>query len=210
MENISQQENTLEHLYVGKLASGENVYDREGGHIHSTVKEDIPKALLTINGEGRDYVQETVSLGGKTWPHFKVTIDKDVDKENLFLAQRVSRKGLSTFIKNKSPDIVGTLVVVLSKNNKHKGQPEGYTIMTAFSGDVAPREPYDPWFDGGYTYNQKRDRQEQREQSLEYWKHHAFIPDEKEFPVVEGTEVPYDTALLKKPLSNPTKDKYIV
>ena len=125
----TKKENSLERPCVGVLASGEKVYDRPNGHIHETVKGDIPLALSRINTLGRDFIVESVTLENKEWKSFKVTIDPEVEKGDLFLARRVSRKGLSVFVKNKEPGITNQMVVVLSKNDLAKSGQDGYTRL---------------------------------------------------------------------------------
>lgn len=195
----NQQENSQEKMFIGKLASGEKVYDIPNGHIHETIKGDLPDALSCINANGRTEIIETVSMEGKQWKSFKVEIDSEKDKDNLFLARRVLRKGLSTFIRNREPTTTNQMVVILSKNDVSKGSPEGYTVMTAFSGSLAPREPWDDYFNGGETEEECLRRKTEKDASFEYWTRHAFIPDQREFPIDQGTEQPYKKDSLLAP-----------
>ena len=217
----NQQENSQEKLFVGTLSSGEKVYDRPNGHIHETVKYDLPEALTYINANGRDQIIETVSLEGRQWKSFKVEIDPEKDHDDLFLARRTSRKGLSTFIKNREPTTTDQMVVILSKNDTSKGYPEGYTVMTAFSGSLALREPWDEYFSGGETDEERAKRKREKDESFEYWTRHAFIPDPKEFPIDEGTQQVYDKNSLHAPFLTaeelksmkpeyPSEEKYLV
>ncbi len=202
---------TPETLQVGVLASGEKVYDRPNGHIHETIRGDLPQALLEINAKGQDKIIETVTLEGKTWKSFKVSIDPEKDKEDLFLARRTSRAGLSTFVKNREPGETNQMVVILSKNDGKFGVADGYTVITAFSGDMAPREPWDAYFNGGTTEDEKTKRRQEKEKSLEYWSRHAFIPDDKEFPIDQGTEQAYAPDKLKFPfLTLEEREKQVV
>ena len=141
MENISQQENSLEKLYVATLASGEKVYDRPNGHIHESVKADMSTIIPHINAYRRDFITETVMLEGRQWVSHKVEVDPSND--DLFLVQRIGREGLSIFVRNRTIETTNRATVVLSRNNTKRGQPEGYAIMTAYSGEPGPREPWD-------------------------------------------------------------------
>lgn len=211
MEDQDKKENSLERPSVGVLASGEKVYDRPNGHIHETIKNDVASALQKINAYRRDFVSETVTLEGKEWKSLKVTFDPETDKDDLFLARRVTRKGLSVFIKNREPGTTNQMVIILSKNNPAKGNQDGYTILSAFSGDPAPREPWDSYFNGGANDEEKAKRRQEKEESLLYWTHHAFIPDDNEFPIDKGTEQPYNKDSLKYQfLTVEEKEKQIV
>lgn len=212
IENKKITENSLERLVVGVLASGEKVYDRPNGHIHDTVRKDLEEILSRIDSKGKDSVMDSVSLEGKTWKSFKVAINQEKDKENLFLARRNNRKGLSPFVKNREPEITDTVTVILAKNDTGRnGGVEGYTVITAFSGDLAMREPWDPYFFGGKTKEEKEERKREQNESLEYWSNYAFVPDENEYPVDEGTISEYDIHLLRFPfLTEQEKEKQII
>jgi hypothetical protein len=127
MENIPLQENSIEKLYVATLASGEKVYDRPNGHIHESVKIDMPAIIPHINAYRRDFITEIVTLEGRQWISHKVEVDSN--KDDLFLIQRVGREGLSVFVRNRKTEMTDQAVVVLSRNDTRRGQPEGYAIM---------------------------------------------------------------------------------
>ncbi len=192
------QENNLERLLLGKLASGENVYDKPNGHVHHTIKEDLASALSRIDSKGRDEIVETVALEGKQWKLFKVKIVQGED--DLFLAQRINRRGLSVFVKNKQAELINTILVILKKNDPGRGQQDGYTVITAYAGEPAPREPWDMWFEQGKTAEEQLERKKLQEESFTYWKQYAFIPDNNEFPIVSGTECEYNEDLLRHPI----------
>ncbi len=82
--------------------------------------------------------------------------------------QRSGREGLSVFVRNRKTETTDKAVVVLSRNDTRKGQPEGYAVMTAYSGDLTPREPWDAWFTGGYTELEKNKRKVLRQEAFEY------------------------------------------
>ena len=180
MQTGIEKEKTQESQRVGMLASGEQVYDRPNGHIHDTIKADLSSALAQIDAQGKDKVVETITLEGKQWKSSKVSIDPEQDKEDLFLARRTGRTGLSTFIRNKKATTTEQMVVILSKNDGTFGIADGYTVMTAFSGDMAPREPWDAYFTSGRTDEEKAVRRKEKEEALEYWSRHAFVPDEQD------------------------------
>lgn len=192
-------ENSQEKLYVGTLASGEKVYDRPNGHIHETIKDDLGLAIAEKRSLLRKEIIETVTLEGKEWKSFKVSISENEDYSNLFLARRKGRAGLTPFIKNREPGVTDKITYILSKNDIRRGVPEGYSVMTAFSGDLAKREPWDAYFTSGVTDADREKRKLEQEESLAYWSKYAFVPDEIEFPIDEDTVVPYDPKLLGKP-----------
>lgn len=212
MNFSNEKENSLEQLYVATLASGEKVFNKPNGHIHDTIKNDLPLALAKINAQGRSFIAESVTLEGKEWKSFKVEIDPEKDKKNLFLARRKDRKGLSTFVNNKEIGTTNLLTVILSKNDVSKGSPEGFTVTTAFPGDLAKREPWDAYFTSGKTDEEREVLKKEQEESILYWSKYAFVPDEHEFPVDEGTIIKeYDSKLLRFPfLTEQEKEKQIV
>lgn len=205
----SKKENSQEDLFIANLSSGEKVYDRLDGHIHETIKQDLHAALHKINTQGRNEIIENVTLEGKKWKSFKVEVDPEID--DLFLARRENRAGLSTFVKGRQVGETNQMVIILSKNDPQRGSPEGYTLLTAFSGDLAPREPWDVYFNSGKTEEEKMKRRKEKEESLKYWTHHAFVPDENEFPVNQLTEQKFSVEALKFPYLTPEeKEKQVV
>lgn len=153
-----------DELVLGKLSSGETVFDRWKSHLHSNsaLSEYLPQALQKTNPNSQDFHIETVDFGNEIG--FSNCVETN-DQDEIVFAQRVGRFGLSRFVKNKESTPSSKLTVILKKI------PEGYLLLTAFIGPKAEKEPWDSMAD---------------KKSLDFWKNHALIWGTEK--IVPGTE----------------------
>ena len=142
-----------EQPVLGRLLSGESVFDRKGSQLHDNpeLKQHLPLALEHIDPQGRAFFVETVDLGETIGESRCVETDPN---DQIVFAQRVGRFGLSRFVINKDAVLTSKLTVILRKGDL------GYEVVTAFIGPKAEREPWDKTADSTST---------------EFWRTHALI-----------------------------------
>lgn len=151
----------------GYLASGELVVDRaDGSHVitHTEVISVLPEALAKISSQGRDFIVEEVEMErivGNT-----ICVETSEDDEIVY-AQRLNRRGLTRFVKNRRPKPCSTVMLYLKK------VAEGvYITFTAYVGKQAPAEPWDKKY--------------ANQESLDFWNSHALVWGGEE--TISGTE----------------------
>ncbi len=152
---------------LGKLATGEDVFDRTPSHIHSGVTEDLLSfALSKITPEkGEERVKRTVDFGRKIG--VCVCVKTDANDEIIY-TQRVNREGLSRFVKNRQPEETSLLTVTLHPKDGW------YELRTAYLGPSGFTEPW------------ATDSEEQLRKAVDFWKSHALCWGYE--PIISGTE----------------------
>ena len=80
--------------------------------------------------------------------------------DTIEYARRKKRDGFSRMVKNRQPRPTNTLTVILKKL---EGK-DSYLLITAFAGEMAPKEPW----------NCEPDSDEYHE-SVNFWKNHALL-----------------------------------
>ncbi len=140
--------------YLGKLASGEETYDRNGrSHIHweeGITNKILEKALKQIKADPDEDIIETVIEFDYNIGKVKcVPIDENDD---VILVERKGRIGKWVpMVKNKEPIDTNKIFVALKRKRNKK-----FFILTAYL-----------TIDDNFEYNQ------------DFWQTHAFIYDDK-------------------------------
>ena len=149
---------------LGRLASGEPVYDRAQSHLHEQVAGILPEALSKISAEGKPFLVAEAAFG-RIIGHTSCLPTGQGDE--ILYAQRPKRFGLTRFVKNRQPEPCEAVVVILKKDDFE----DFYILITAFVGHPAPPEPWD---------------RNATPQSVEFWSTHALIWGQE--PTIPGTE----------------------
>jgi len=121
---------------LGKLGSGEAVYDSIESHVrdHPTVIPYLKDALSRIDAQHRDRCYEEVEFS-KVIGYSLCVPTRPGDL--IVYAQRKGRRGLTRFVKERVPEPCSSVVVALAKTSA------GYILKTAYVGHKAPAEPWD-------------------------------------------------------------------
>lgn len=149
---------------IGKLGSGEVVYDRYNSHAHGEVASLLPEALAEIDSLGRKFFIHEHDFGrvvGET-----VCVPTGPGDEIVF-AKRPKRFGHSRFVKNCTPDPCSKVVVILKRDDYE----DYYVLITAFVGHRPEPEPWD---------------RNANDNSLTFWSSHALVWGSE--PTISGTE----------------------
>ena len=146
-----------------RLASGEQVQDREDSHLHGGVVDLLPEVLGEIRSGGRLFVVQEVDLGRTVG---QSTCVRTGPGDVVVYAQREGRNGHTRFVKNRQAEPCAYVAVILRRL-----ETGVYELVTAYIGRLAPREPFDP---------------KARQEAFTFWHSHALIWGSE--PVVPGTE----------------------
>jgi hypothetical protein len=154
-----RNENRGEKRILGFLESGEKVFDRHNTHIniHPDVKKVLKDALLMIDSQGRDFLNETVDFGEVVGETSCVSITPE---DSIVYAKRKERKGPTKFVMNREPEPTSKVTVILKKNF------QDYVLITAWIGDRAEPELWD---------RQLINNPQAREKAETFWNNHAMI-----------------------------------
>lgn len=137
-------ENNNENLgksIVGVMASGEIVFDQPHSHIHPTVREFIPVFLGKIISGGEKIIIKEFRINKKIPLHL---VKVNPKSDELYLAQRQGREGLSVFVKNKFIRKTNVIVVILETDGTiNENAIANYILLTAHAGKATPCEPWD-------------------------------------------------------------------
>ena len=172
LDNTHEQKEGNIYL-IGKLSSGENIYNTSNNHIHYNVEMEslLPQALEKINSLNRDFFVESIDFGKIIGESRCVETS---EKDEILYAQRKMRSGQTRFVKNKQLEPTSFLTVILKKIHG------GYKIVSAFIGSKAEREPWDKSI---------RDNDE-LERSKSFWSTHAIVWGTER--IIPGTETNKD------------------
>lgn len=142
-----------ERIVLGRLLSGERVFDRKNSHLYDNpeLEQHLPLALERIDPDGRAFLVETVDFNEVIGESRCVQTGPE---DEIVFAQRVGRFGLSRFVVNKDPVPTSELTVILRKSDA------GYEVITTFIGPKAEKEPWDKTADSTST---------------EFWRTHALV-----------------------------------
>ncbi len=163
-EFTERERQDLERRFLGNLQSGERLFDLKQSHMHNVeiVKAHLPHILSTIESNGNTFIKHIADTGEIIGTTACVAT---TDTDEIVYAQRVERRGLTRFVKNKEPEPTSNITVVMTKI------PEGFLLLTAYVGNGAPVEPWDPKAD---------------EAAQAFWNSHALVWGSE--PIVPGTE----------------------
>lgn len=145
---------------IGKLSSGEIVYNRHNNHNHVTDQSLLKFALSTINSNNRRFIETEVAF--KHDIGFTICIDTSQipDSEIIYRVRR-GRKFPSRIIMGRDPLPCSTMAIVL----KWDYQKNAYILITAFVGHITGPEELDP---------------NATEESKRFWQTHALICSEND------------------------------
>lgn len=158
-------------IFLGTLASGQKVYDRETSHIHDSPRmmELLTQAISQTHLSNQTFVRVRANFDNPIGENMCVPTSPG---DTIKFGQREKRAGLTRFVMNRNPEPTSTLNVMFLKNPK---DPTSYILITAFMGIPGEREPWDPYSDN---------------RASEFWSTHALIWDGK--GIVQGTETDTD------------------
>lgn len=142
-----------ETAIIGTLASGQGVIDRPNSHLGGKTDMPLQEAFDRISLTDEQFTEQEVDLGRK-WGITQVVTTNESD--SIYFANRPKRSGHSRFVEGRSTEPTTQMVVVLKKSQT----PNQYILITAYPGEYAGPEPWDP----KATPNSKS-----------YWQSHAFV-----------------------------------
>lgn len=153
--------------YLGKLNTGEKVFEvnNRTSYVQPEVKDLLQELFQKIDSEKRDFICQEVN--------FERVIGKTIcleisEHDNVVYAQRVGKKGLTRFVKDREP-VDSTKAVIILKLHRESGN---YTLITAFVGGLAEPEVWDR----NATPNSKP-----------FWENHALLLDGS-YEIIPETE----------------------
>lgn len=149
---------------LGSLSSGETVYDRPRSHLHAGVCELLPEALATVDAGGEGFLVVECDFGRVIGQTSRVATHPG---DTIVYAQRVGRRGLSRFVKNRHPEPCQRVTVVLKRDERDAY----YVLLSAWIGTRAEPEPWDA---------------NATERSVDFWNSQALVWGSED--VVLGTE----------------------
>jgi hypothetical protein len=160
----------IEKTPLGSLLSGEMVVDRVLSHAkdHGIEYDVLREVLQKIDAKQRLFVLETVTLANSVGDCNCVETQLG---DEIVYAQRLGRKGMTRFVKNRLPTPSNQVTVVLrwDKNLKQ------YECVTAYVGPQAHVEPFDSRADDA---------------AREFWQNHALVWGSQEIDEDTITETP--------------------
>ena len=155
---------------LGRLASGEEVLDRHGSHLHGGVKALLSTAFNKIESGGKAFLVEEVDFGQPIGETICIATEPG---DQIIYAKRPRRFGHSRFVLNRTAEQCSSLVIILKKAE----DDDFYICITAFVGHKAEPEPWD---------------RNATEQSETFWSTHALIwGSEETIPRTQKAECPW-------------------
>lgn len=173
------ESDTKESRYIGKLANGKNVYDKEDSNwlsAHKVVTLDLLQEALGKIDTQDDLFVGAVDMGRIVGKTYCVPV---TELDQVFGVRRKGRKGETPTILNKPPVDSSKVTVVLNK------QGDDYVLATTYIGESAPMEPWDS------NLLESQD-EEKIQESKDFWSTHALVYDSTvvEFVVLkDGTKL---------------------
>ena len=155
-----------ERMRTGRLIynSGDGliIYDRLDSHLHLEpyilTRALMDCGLRVYDMDGGDIIK-IVLPDAFDEPQPCYLVEADMDCDRVYYERRGNRKGFSRMIRAQ-PTTSNNLVIILKKSGSH------YIIITAYAGDISPKEPWDTSISTPEEY----------EQSLRFWTTHALVP----------------------------------
>jgi len=153
------------------LASGERVVDRHHSHVHGAAAyQHLPAALGKICSNGRKFIVEEVDFGRPIGQTICVATRPG---DEIVYAQRAHRRGLSRFVKNRTPEVCSCITIILKRDVLE----DYYIVVSSFVGYRSEPEPWDRNANGN---------------SLAFWAAHALVwGHEQIIPGTETTQCPW-------------------
>lgn len=155
------------------LASGEIVVDRPQSHIRSEDRKAVLLALAQTSSGNQQFVEREVIFDRDMGVSRCVATD---GSDDIVYAQRKNRRGITRFVRGRSPEPCRSVVVVLMRST-----PDKYVLVTGFVGTKPEPEVWDT-----NAFARRPDPVDALNRAREFWNTHALIwnPDD----IVEGTE----------------------
>ena len=152
---------------IGKTGNGKNVYITFRGHKHMVAHSDVSVDLIK-EAIGKIDFEEGFKVAEIEFDHIiGNTSCVEVDANDVVeYHQRIGRLGETPFVK-KAPQPTNKMVVIIKEDYFNLGLP---TMITAFIGSKATKEPWDPSC-----------TEEELEEAKAFWSTHALCYDESVF-----------------------------
>ena len=168
---------------LGRLASGEKVYDRVKDSYTKTKPEMLPlirEGLKNINVvNDQDYILTTITFAQITGLDYCVEVDPQ-NRENIYYAKIVGRKGHSRFVSGIEPAPTNRLTLLLNRRNSVK-RP-GYNLVAVRPGERFLPEPWKTRVIEELSFKNPKFAKD----VWKFWKVHAFAEGYK--PIVISTK----------------------
>ena len=167
-ERSRAENNEDQRELLGTTGDGAKVYDRTDSHLHTEgglTPDLLAAALHTIDTHGERFVRKQVDFDHVIGKSSSVELQPDDDVVMVF---RKGRNGPTPMVKNREKRPCNSMMIVLVRDDRLSRDRDAYVLLTAFIGDDAPREPWDP----------ANKTEEEIRESEEYWRTHALVYDE--------------------------------
>ncbi len=137
--------------YLGRLKSGEYVYNRKISHVDNLLLDLIVDSLDQIDSKERNHIEESIIFDHNIGI---CKVVKTQSSDHIYFAKRKNRDGLSRIVKDREgiPSNILTIVLLKTKYN--------YTLITGYIGERVGPEPFSKFA---------------RKSDIEYWNTHAFV-----------------------------------
>lgn len=152
---------------LGKTRDGYLVYDRVDSHLHEEgglTRKIIQEALSYMYANNANFKVKTVCFKKQIGFNHCVSVEEDDD---VVMVYRKGRQGPTPMVKNRKAEPSKEVTLILKKETSLENH---YTLITAFIGPEASKEPWD---------KSLREGSKEKERSIAFWKTHALIYDEK-------------------------------
>lgn len=170
---LRKDEGEQRYLLAPRLDSGEIVVDREPSHVKPCDFEVIVRALARVTSNGRNFIEEEVQFPGEIG--FTTCVETG-EKDDIVFAQRKNRRGLTRFVRGRSPIRSKSVTIVLKRESGEK-----YVLITGFVGCKPEPEPWD-----SRAFDSKPNPAAASARSRAFWARHALVWDGQD--IVPGTE----------------------
>ena len=150
--------------YLGTTKDGYEVYDRADSHIHTEggiYRKLLEKALGLMYAHNVQFKKKEIKFPSAIGFNKCVSVTAEDD---IVMVHRKGRAGQTPMVKGREAVPCNILTVVILKSGE-----KCYTLLSAYIGQDAPREPWDKSIRS----------EEERKKSEEFWKKHALIYDPK-------------------------------
>lgn len=154
--------------FFGTTKDGAKVFSHADSHLHAEggmTLDLLAAALNTIDTQGERFIRKQIDFEHAIGKSNCVELRPDDD---VVMAFRKGRSGPTPMVKNREPQPCNSMMVVLLKDESLTEDGNAYALITAFIGEAAPREPWDP------GNKNKAECQE----CEDYWNSHALVYDE--------------------------------
>lgn len=169
--------------FLGRLASGEKVYDRLHDPYIKTDPEKLPiiqESLSQIYAvDGQDYLAVTISFDRIVGLDYCVEISPQ-QKEHIYYAQMQGKKGYSRFVSGIEPVPTCRLTLIFGKRIRPK--KKGYNLIVARPGEQFLPEPWKRMVIEKFSM----ENPDFEKEVWKFWKGHAFVEGYK--PIVASTK----------------------